>query len=226
MGCPFGTVKTKDNDFYHLRIDKYDELNRSNIVIDYSMPNIANIASSNLYEKFAKKCVYIAPVIYSPFHFDKQNREDEILTTFINTNEPRRRKLLDNIAKSGLPHKNVNNCFDPQELKNLYCNTKIIINIHQTDHHHSFEELRVLPALTCGVLVVCEESPLSHLIPYNDYIIWSSYDKIIEKASEVANNYNYYYDKIFGQRDNNEFFTELHNKNIESLQDKITQGKL
>ena len=54
-----------------------------------------------------------------------------------------------------------------------------------------------MPALLCGVIVICEHSPLSELIPYHDYIIWCSYHEIIDKALEVIANYNYYYDLIF-----------------------------
>ena len=79
--------------------------------------------------------------------------------------------LLNQIKQKGITYINVNNCFEKDKLQTLYKNTKILINIHQTDHHHTFEELRVLPALQCGVLVICEHSPLSNLIPGNDYII-------------------------------------------------------
>lgn len=97
-------------------------------------------------------------------------RKNDILTTFINVNEPRRLNLLNKIRENKMSHNNINNCFEKENLKELYKNTKIIINIHQTEHHHTMEELRVLPALLCGAIVICEKSPLTHMIPYNDYI--------------------------------------------------------
>ena len=98
-----------------------------------------------------------------------------------------------------MEHININNCFEKKQLKALYRNTKIIINIHQTDHHHTFEELRVLPALLNGVIVIAENSPLYESIPYHKHVIWSSYDNILDKVIEVENNYENYYKKIFNE---------------------------
>ena len=75
--------------------------------------------------------------------------------------------------------------------------TKILINIHQTDHHDTIEELRILPAIQCGVIVISEISPLSELVHYHPYIIWTSYDTILDKANEVLENYDEYHKSIF-----------------------------
>ena len=96
-----------------------------------------------------------------------------------------RKKLLENISKSNLSHSNTNNCFDKIKLQELYQNTKILINIHQTPYHDTFEELRCLPALQNGVIVVSEKSPLSHLVSYNELIIWTDYDNIINKTKGI-----------------------------------------
>jgi hypothetical protein len=147
---------------------------------------------NNLYNK----CIYISPLLY-PLYKLKDNRNINCLTTFINKEEPRRKKLLLNILNNNIEHININNCFDTESLENLYKKTKIMVNIHQTDHHHTFEELRVLPALLNGIIVICEDSPLKENIPYNKYIIWTNYDNIIETIIDVQNNYDIYYDKIF-----------------------------
>lgn len=117
---------------------------------------------------------------------------------------------------------NINNCFDKNKLQNIYKNTKIIINIHQTPHHNSFEELRALPALECGVIVISENSPLNELIPYNNLIIWTNYDNIIDKVKEVINNYDYYHDKIFST-ENIKILNNLSNKNYDVLFDSINK---
>jgi hypothetical protein len=194
---PFGDIKY-GNKNYLVRIDRYGHLDDSNIIIDYSCPNIKNVKSCPIYESFSKKHIYISPSLYNVY-FLKENRNITTLTTFINTCEPRRCKLLQNLTN----HINVNNCFETLSMINLLKNTKIIINIHQTPHHDTFEELRVLPALECGVIVISENSPLSELIPYNDLIIWSDYDTIIEKLKEVIENYDIYHDKIFTEENIN-----------------------
>ena len=218
--CLESKVLTNTGEPYLVRIEKYEELNNADIIIDYSIPNMYNIYSSNSYNNFYKKILYISPVL---FDYDSQNyeykqRQINVLTTFINTNEPRRRALLDNIKMANVDHKNINNCFSNEDLKNLYLNTKILINIHQTEHHHTFEELRVLPALLSGIIVISESSPLTNLIPYNDFIIWSSYDNIIETVKNVINNYDDYHNKIFKSK---HLLSILHKNNIRKMKSML-----
>jgi hypothetical protein len=215
----FGNILDENKEPYLVRIVNYEDLKKTDIVIEYSQPNICNINSiSNC---LSNKMVYISSSIYN-FNFIKNNRNITTLTTFIDINQPRRRNLLNNINRINTKHINVDNCFDLNSLKNLYRNTKILLNIHQTDHHHTFEELRVLPALLCGVITICEYSPLNELIPYNDYIIWSSYDKIIDKTLEVINNYDYYYDLIFKQ-EKKISINDLKNIDYETLKKKFLE---
>lgn len=191
-GSPEGKIPD-GSDRYLVRIDGYQNLMRAGISIDYSMPNIVNIQSSGLYDEFSKKLIYLPPFLY-PLVTDKKERPIPTLTTFLNTEEPRRKRLLQKLKN----HKNVNNCFDKDQLQGLYLETKILINIHQTDYHHTFEELRVLPALLCGCIVICEDSPLKETIPYSNFVIWSTYDSIYETIKEVQNNYSVIWNNIFG----------------------------
>lgn len=218
---PIGKLIDDDNNNYFVRIDRYNTLKNSDIIIDYSIPNIHHVNSCEMLKSFSDKHIYISSSIYNSY-FIKENRNITTLTTFINTNEPRRALLLENIKKQDINHINVNNCFEKKALQDLYKNTKILINIHQTNHHHTFEELRVLPALQCGVIVICENSTLSELIPYNDYIIWTSYDKILEKTIEVINNYDYYHDLIFNNEKKNKL-CDFNKTNYNTLNDIIKQ---
>jgi hypothetical protein len=214
-GTPVGNIDDGDNSKYLVRIDQFDNLNNSDIVIDYSIPNIHNVKTCAKYNSFSKKHVYISSSIYEPY-FDKANRNIITLTTFINTKEPRRAVLLNKL----ITHTNIHNCFDKSELQNILKNTKILINIHQTPHHHTFEELRILPALECGVIVISEKSPLNELIPYNNLIVWADYDDIIEKTKEVKENYDFFHNTIFS-KENMTLLSELKQKNYEVLQHAI-----
>lgn len=220
---PVGNIKVENapDERYLVRINNTEQINRADIVVDYSIPNILNINQSKIYDIMFDKCIYIAPVLYEPY-FVKSGRTINTLTTFINTNEPRRLRLLSNVNSTyKWNHQNINNCFDKNELCRLYRSTKIMINIHQTDHHHTFEELRVLPALLSGVLVVCEDSPLREFIPYHDYIIWSSYDGILERVDEVLDNYDQYFENIFGNGKKRVKLGDLDRLNHMDLQRKI-----
>jgi len=214
-----GKVKYDNDNNYLVRIDRYNELINADIIIDYSIPNIYNVKSSGLFHAFSDKHIYIASSIYNTY-ICKENRNISCLTTFINTNEQRRFKLLDNINRRKIEHTNINNCFETEKLENLYKNTKILINIHQTEQHDTFEELRVLPALQCGCIVVCEKSPLNYLIPYNDYIIWTDYENILDKVEDIIKNYDHYYDFIFKTK-KNIHLDELNCINYDTLQQQI-----
>ncbi len=217
---PTGKIEYNTDKTYCVRICNFQNLNLSDIIIDYSCPNIHNVKSSGLFNDLSNKHIYIAPCIYENVHITDQNRNIYSLTTFINVNEPRRKKLLESIKNSNLHHINVNNCFDKKKVQELYQNTKVLINIHQTDHHDTFEELRCFPALQNGVIVVSEKSPLNHLIPYNDLIIWSDYDNIIDKVKEVLDNYEKYYALVFTEKNINILNNmEMENKTV--IEDKI-----
>ena len=222
VGHPTGNIMDENGSNYLVRIVNYQNLIDSNIIIDYSIPNITNVYTSRLFDSFANKHIYISACIYyNELHFIKENRNIQVLTTFINTHEPRRHQLIINIKNKNIPHINVNNCFEKTPLQNLYKQTKVLINIHQTTHHDTFEELRVLSAIQCGVLVVCEKSPLSELIPYNSYIIWASYDDILDKVNDVLSNYDYYFNKIFNNN-NSEIIACLNDTNYKTLNNKLT----
>ena len=135
--------------------------------------------------------------------------------------EPRRKKLLYSLMTSRVPCTNINNCFTKQRVKDLYRNTKILINIHQTDHHHTFEELRVLPALLNGTLVISEISPLSELVPYTKCVIWTTYDKMVSTVKDVLARYDEVHKQIFESVDNRQILESLNETNYETLKAKI-----
>jgi hypothetical protein len=223
---PHGQIPTiqNKNQNYLVRIDNYGRLVQSEIIIDYSIPNLINIDSSGLFSEYSNKTICISPLLY-PQNTDKDNRSIQCLTTFINTEEPRRKRLIENLLKTPiLQHTNVNNCFNRESIIALYRNTRILINIHQTDHHHTCEELRILPALLSGVIVICEESPLYENIPYHDYIIWTKYEDIVDCVEKVQSNYDVYYSKFFEGENLNKLtnvLTKIEKKNRHVLQEQI-----
>jgi hypothetical protein len=189
-----------ENDHYH---------SKSDIIIDYSCPNIQNLESLLI----ASKMIYIAPMLY-PICELETNRTIDTLTTFIRTDLPRRRKLLNELGSN---HINRNNCFEKDELIKLYSSTKVLINIHQTDFHHTAEELRILPALACGVIVIAEDSPLKETIPYHESVIWVPYNEIVSKTKEVLENYEVYRKPL-------DRLKSLHQENCDRLRKKIKEA--
>lgn len=201
-------VINNPSETYTIRLGYHSHHVNSDIVIDYSCPNIKNLESYSI----ASKMVYIAPILY-PICESQSIRTIDTLTTFIRPEFPRRKKLLDALGSN---HINRTNCFGKDELFKLYSSTKVLINIHQTDFHHTAEELRILPALACGVIVIAEDSPLKETIPYYESVIWIPYDQIVSKTQEVLENYEVY-------RKSLDRLKTLHQENYDNLRKKIKE---
>lgn len=191
----YSELEPINNEIYLIRIDKYDYLNTLDCVIEYSLMNIENIKSKKQFNAFIQKITHISPLLYN-IDFSNKNKTD-VITLASNESNLRRINIKNKLMEYDIPYKNIENCFSKIDLKSLYDTTKILVNVHQTDHHKTFEELRVLPALLNGVLIVSEEVPYKEFIPYHEYIIWCEYDKIPEMVNKIYKNYTVFYNTTF-----------------------------
>jgi hypothetical protein len=194
----FGKTTDEIGEKYLVRIDKFDYFNSLDYVIEYSYANYYHIFTSDLFNDYIKKNIVIEPIIFDT-NFSKDSRH-KIITLFTPNINQRRDYILNQLKTENIVIEEVSNCFDNFCLKNLYNKTKIMVNIHQTDHHHTLEELRILPALSQGVIIVSENVPLKETIPYSEYIIWSDYGNLAKTTKIVEENYEYYFKKIFNKK--------------------------
>ena len=98
----------------------------------------------------------------------------------------------------------------------------MLINIHQTPHHHTLEEFRLIPALSRGIVIISEIVPMKELLPYHDYIIWTTYDNIIETLKDTINKYDFYHNKFFGDKSSlNNILTDLNNNSLKNIKDTL-----
>lgn len=193
-----GQVLATDGVPYLVRIPRFEHYRSMDHVIEYSLPNLENIRRAGGYEAYLRKCVYIAPLLYP---VDRSvldgSRSKDVITTFTNESEPRRKAFLDRVRAAGVAISNETNRFDHDSIGALYRDSRILVNIRQTQHHHTFEELRVLPALLCGCLVISEDVPLREAVPYGQHVIWADPDSIVDVIREVQANYQEYRDRVF-----------------------------
>ena len=216
-----GNTLTKDGkETYLVRIDKFDYYKSLDGVIEYSIPNIINMNTCSNEEivQYAKKCRYIAPLIYETDRLE--NNERSGVFTLFSLGSSFRREVFH--KSTGI--ENISGVFCPAKLAELYYNKAIMVNIHQTDHHHTFEELRVLPALSQGVVVVSEDSPLKEHIPYSDSIVWSSLEDMNEVVLDVERNYQSYRAKLFTEK-LSETLDRLRQNNAVNISELIWQNK-
>jgi len=212
-----GKIPVKDSsNFYLVRINNYNYLKTLNLIIEYSIPNITNLRECGIFNDYLNKTIYLAPFIYD-IDFGSKERSGGIITLFFDCNQPRRKIFLNRIQGLGVPLTNERDCFDKIKLKQLFKNTKILVNIHQTDHHHTFEELRILPVLLCGVIIISEDVPLKESIPYSKFIIWSSYENILDTVRSVYASYDHYYNKIFNNPDLLDILIKMKKNNIDNV---------
>lgn len=219
LDAPIGNI-IWNNQKYLVRCENLNMLSNSDIIIDYSLPNIRNVSS--FYPKFSRKLIYYPPILFDYISDLNKSNEIEILTTFINPNLSRRKKLLNKFKLENINYKNVSDQFGSENLKKLYKKTKILVNIHQTDYHHTFEELRVLPALLCNTIVISEESPLTDLVPYKDFIIWCKYDEIVNKIKFIQSFYEIFHDAFFGDNKFKKLVESMKTCSLNNLKDCLS----
>lgn len=183
---------------YLIRLANFSSLSNADIVIEYSHINQFNVSRCDQLSAYFSKSFCISPALY-PLVADSFSlsgkRDFNTITMFGNPDEPRRKKFLDELALSGVQSKNINNFFNA--VNGLYRNTRILINIRQTDHHDTLEELRVLPALRCGTIVISERAPLIELTGYSKYIVWGELHELPAIVLDVQNNYEQWQQRIF-----------------------------
>jgi hypothetical protein len=193
-----GRVATQDGrQAYLARVARRAELEAADIVVEYSCANVENIQSSGQFAALSRKLLLLAPLLHT-LDFRHAGRHRALLTLFADTRQPRRAALLRQARAAQLPLRNVRGIYDRAGLQRLYRGTRVLINAHQTDHHHTLEELRVLPALQSGVIVVSEDVPLRDRVPYHEFIIWAPYEQLLQTAQAVLADFDAMHARIFG----------------------------
>jgi len=189
-GAPVGATPSADGTGrYLVRLANEDYLRSLDTIIEYSMPNVVHVRESGHHDDIAARTALVAPLLYPP-RLDADGRDIAAISLMYDERQPRRRRFLDDVRRAGLPLRNVRGVFEADALRRLYDRTRVLVNVHQTGEHHTFEELRVLPALLRGVLVVSEDVPLRERIPYHRAIVWSPYEGLVDTLRDVLARYD------------------------------------
>lgn len=197
-GAPTGTTPLPDGSGrYLVRVADHAHLRNQDAVIEYSLGNLEHLRSSGHYPDLLAKSCYIAPLLFAA-NLLPGNRSRAMLTLMADVRQPRRARFLAAAAAAGLPLTNVRGVYGTEALAALFDDTRILINLRQTDSHDTLEELRVLPALLRGVIVISEDVPLRSSVPYHEYIVWCRYDELVACAQAVHADYAGQHRRLFG----------------------------
>ncbi|MBA8882859.1 hypothetical protein [Dokdonella fugitiva] len=197
-GAPVGVTPLPDGSgCYLVRLADEAYLRSLDTIVEYSLPNVVNVRSSGHFDELAARTALVAPLLYPP-RFDARGRDIAAISLMFDERQPRRRRFLDDVRRASLPLRNVRGVFDAAALRRLYDRTRVLVNVHQTAEHHTFEELRVLPALLRGVVVISEDVPLRERIPYHDAIIWRPYEAIVDTVRDVLARFDEVRATLFG----------------------------
>jgi len=216
---PVGTVTSMFDRHEKYRVRVWDKplYFSSDVVIEPTMQNVENIRRSNALPESVMKRIVYAPSI--PWAYEAGgDRPLQVITNFGREDEPRRAEIMERLREVCPSYANIQGIYGLDAIRDLYSSTRIIVNVHQTEHHHSIEEFRVLPALSRGCIVVSKDVPLREVIPYGEHILWCSYDEISDLVAEVDSNYEAYFETIHGPRSElGPLFDEMRNDFRRSL---------
>jgi hypothetical protein len=200
---PMGKVPSIYNDGQHyLVISAACQLPPHDLIIQYSMPNIQNFRLSHQFDDtLLAKLIYVPPLEYeyNPYHLERGLTP---ITTFVNPELSRRHAIIQGLEAKGIHVANHNHIVSRERMKAVYDAAAIMLNIHQTPHHHTLEELRILPALMRGVIIISEPAPLTDAVPYSSFIVWSAIGDLPATITNVTQNYEAYFDRFFGPSSN------------------------
>lgn len=209
------------NSAYLVRLVDVSGFKNADLIVLYSFLDFLNVWLSGLFsDELVARMVYVPalPFTFSPSR--GSHSRYKVITTIYNLKlnvDDHRGSILLQLIKDAPYLQLENHKFSSfLELESLYDDTMILLNLHQTPHHHTPEELRILPALQLGVVVICEWSPLHHLMPYHEFVVLATRDEIVKKTIDVFHRYSYYHQLIFGG-------TRLQTKLSEMLNKSQTQ---
>lgn len=179
------------NGEYECLINDFDNLIKCDFVFEYSNANINHIKKYSEFNEYLKVGRYFPPLIYD---ITKSHKRTHNCLTIHNIT-PRRHEIHQQVDIQYYHHECGNDPYGKENMKEIMDKFKVLINIHQTDNHHTLEELRVLPALMTGILIISEDVPYKESIPYSQHIVWSSFEELPHVINDVLKNYNEYCEK-------------------------------
>ena len=193
---PVGRVRSVDGALYHVRSVDCDVVRGDfDLVVQYSATNVRNFELSGLFDEPTLARIVYVPALQFDYSPGAPRAGRSVITTFVVPEEPRTREFAAAMAGVAENHRGI---VDPADMMRLYDRSAILLNVHQTPHHHTLEEFRVLPALLRGVVVISEAVPLVEHVPFREYVVWTTLADFPATTRHVLAHYEEYHRRFFG----------------------------
>ena len=165
-------------------------------IIDYSEENTKYL------EKIFNS-VFLFPPFFQNYNIDIKKKYIDLLS--INNNAYRN----DIIDKIKLDKKYsvllLDNCYGNMR-DNYFNNSKIYLNIHCSNEHLTMELIRLVNLIMKKVIIISQPTIYNELLFLSKYIIICNDNNNLQNyIEEILNNYNKYYDKIYGNFNENDY---------------------
>jgi len=159
-------------------------------LLDYSKENIEILKNYNIKSKYLPY-----QVNYNEIKNYEKNDYDIVLCCSWNE---RIKNIFDRISTFSKSYPIGNPPLWYNERDNILFRSKILINLHHRENDYNIlQELRITRCILNKIIIISEKSLNNDLYYLSKYIIFCEYVDIVNKAKDVLNNYEYYYNKIY-----------------------------
>lgn len=191
------TIDPANGKPYFVRIlGDFDGFAEADFIFEYSATNLAHVLNSDLAPLYRDRAIYIPPLIGFPDHERTIRSAPTISTMFGGPGVGRRADMLAEMHKRGIHSTNI---FNKIDYKKAFQDVAIMLNYRQFSSFHTLEELRVLPSLVQGCIVVTEDAPLLTNVPYSEFLEVATELQFVDKVQHVAEHYEEVWGRVFGK---------------------------
>jgi hypothetical protein len=171
--------------------------------IDYSHENISLINQNIIYFPYGINKNEI-------FDFKKDNN-----ICFIGAKSDKRNKIINELKEREI-NIDIITGFSEERDKKLFT-YKILLNIHFDDNYNIYESIRCDRCVFNKMIVITEKSLLDDKNLLKDKLVICEYKNLVDTVIDVINNYDMYYNKIFGDYDE---FMKKHDEKLKIIYEK------
>ena len=228
------SITNKDNNIGLLNTESYDrhinqygqrsiiklvKNNKISFLLEYSEENIIRLKE---HEEFRNIPIYFCPATI--LNTELFNYEKTLQITSLNCNKyfERRYKIIEQLANKNIDITNLNVFSESRD--NVLMRSRVFVNIHSYDDYDILEQTKINRLIYNKVIIVSENGAKIKDTYIQKYIIHCDYNDLVDKAIDVINNYEKYYNMLFNDFNINEI-QNYYNTYYEQLMREINKTK-